>query len=304
MPTEIPRRPVVVGVDGSPSSQAAAVFAADLAIRRHAPLHLIYGYELPMYGYLPFGVVDNDIVEDVRGHDQLNDTLDAMVKQLRQDHPELADVETEVATGSAASVLIQASRRAEATVVGCRGAGGFVGLMLGSVSSQVSAHGHGPVIVVRPPISDVPPGPEQPPYHAPTGPVVVGVDRSPAAKAAVHFAVGEALAREVPLIGVHAHRIPAYRSDETEYDASLAEGMLAEAILPYARQHPQLKVEMRALESNNVEKTMIEATRGASLAVVGCRGTGGFAGLLLGSVSRALVHHAYAPVAVIHPSER
>jgi nucleotide-binding universal stress UspA family protein len=134
--------------------------------------------------------------------------------------------------------------------------------------------------------------------------VVVGVDRSPAAKAAVRFAVDEALARDAPLVGVHAHRVPAYRSDDTEYDAVAAEGLLAEEILPYARQHPQLKVELRALESNNVEKTMIEATRDAALAVVGRRGTGGFAGLLLGSVSRALVHHAYAPVAVIHPSEQ
>jgi nucleotide-binding universal stress UspA family protein len=134
--------------------------------------------------------------------------------------------------------------------------------------------------------------------------VVVGVDRSPGAKAALGFAVDEALARDVTLIAEHAYRRTTDRSDRAEDDTALAEGLLADEVLPYARRHPQLKIEMRALESNNIEQTMIESTRDAGLAVVGRRGAGGFAGLLLGSVSRALVHHAYAPVAVVNPTER
>lgn len=301
MPTDIPRRPVVVGVDGSPSSLAAAGFAADIAVRREAPLHLIYGYEVPTYGYLPIGAADRAIIDDGHVRQELDDILATTAKQIRQDHPKLTEVEAKVLTGSAAAVLIEASRTASVTVVGCRGVGGFMGLLLGSVSAQVSAHGHGPVIVVRPPVSDVPPGSEQPAYHPPAGPIVVGVDQSLAARAAVHFAVDEALARDVTLIAVHVHRVPAYREDED--GTVLAEGLLAERLLPYAHQHRELKVERRAIESANVEKSMIEATRDAGLVVVGCRGSGGFAGLLLGSVSRVLVHHAYAPVAVIHPSE-
>lgn len=303
MPTEIARRPVVVGVDGSASSLAAASFGAELAVRRGVPLHLVYGYEIPMYGYMPIGVWERAIVEDENGRDELNAILATAAKQLRHDHPDLTEIETMVQTGSAAAVLIDASRTASATVVGCRGVGGFVGLMLGSVSAQLSAHGHGPVIVVRPPIA-VPPGPEQPAYVPPTGPVVVGVDRSPASRAAVHYAVDEALSRGVPLIAVHALREATYADPDSEQDSVIAEGLLAGHIQPYAQQHPELKIEMRVIESGNIEKAMIEATRGAGLAVVGCRGTGGFAGLLLGSVSRALVHHAYAPVAVIHPTER
>jgi nucleotide-binding universal stress UspA family protein len=176
--------------------------------------------------------------------------------------------------------------------------------MLGSVSSQVSAHGHGPVIVVRPAIPDIPPGPEQPEYRVPSGPVYVGVDRSPAAQAALRFAFDEADLRKVPLIAVHAYRQPLYSDDaDVQFDETFAESLLAAAVLPFANSHPDVHIEMRTLETHNVEKAMIEATHDAGLVVVGCRGTGGFAGLLLGSVSRALVHHAYAPVVVIHPME-
>lgn len=303
MPTDIPRRPVIVGVDGSPSSLAAAAVAADLATSRGALLQLIYGYEVPMYGYVPIAMADRYIVSEGDAHREVNGMLANTAKQLRHDHPGLVDVQVKVLSNGGAAALIEASRQAAITVVGCRGVGGFVGLLLGSVSAQVSAHGHGPVIVVRPPLSDIPPGPEQPAYRPPTGPVVVGVDSAPASKAAVHFAVDEALARGVPLIAVHAYRIPMYSSDEGAADAMVAESLIADQVLPYARQHPELKVEMRAVEGDNVEKAMIEQTRDAGLVVVGCRGSGGFAGLLLGSVSRALVHHAYAPVAVIHPTE-
>jgi len=291
-------RPIVAGVDGSPSSLAAARFAADLAVRRRAPLRLIYGYEIPMYGYLPIGMVDRYAVEDAGTRTALQESLAETAKQLRADQPELIEVEAGVVAGGAAVALIEASRTAAVTVVGCRGVGGFTGLLLGSVSAQVSAHGHGPIIVVRPPMPDVPPGPEQPAYAPPTGPVVVGVDRSPAAKAAVHFAVDEALQRGVPLIAVHA-----YRDEGGDADTVLAETLLAEEVLPYADRYPDLDVRVKAQETANIEKAMVEATRGAGLVVVGCRGIGGFAGLLLGSVSRTLVHHAYAPVAVIHPAE-
>jgi len=293
MNTESATRPIVVGVDGSPSSLAAVAYAARDAERRGAPLHLVYAHELPLYGYLPMGMVAYSVAEGERFTEEVAKLLTDTAEQIVAEHPSLTALETKHVTGGAAGVLIEESRQAALTVVGCRGAGGFGELLLGSTSAQVAAHAHGPVVVVRPPVSDVPLGPEQPPFTAgPEGPVLVGYDESRAARAAFAFAVTEAKRRDVPLIVMNA-----CVAGEEEAAAK----MLAGAVAVYAE--GGISVETRVHVTDNAEKAMIDASAGAALTVVGSRGRGGFAGLLLGSVSRALVHHAYHPVAVIHPTE-
>jgi nucleotide-binding universal stress UspA family protein len=293
-------RPVAVGVDGSPSSLAAARYAAELAVRRQAPLLLIYGYQTSLYGYTPLGVPDPHAMGDKKLRAEIDDLLAQAIKDLQAEYPDLVEVRARQIAGGGASVLIDESRRAAVTVVGCRGVGGFQGLLLGSVSTQVAAHAHGPVIVIRPPVSDdVAERPAQPPV----GPVLVGFDGSAAAVAALRFGVAEALWRKVELIALHAYWSPLRSPTETVQAQVEAEQLLQDAVRPYAAEHPDLKIETRSVQSTNVEKTMVDAAREAGLTVVGCRGRGGFAGLLLGSVSRTLVHHAYGPVAVIHPSE-
>lgn len=304
MSTSAPARPVIVGVDGSPSSHAAAEYAAHLAELRGAPLQLVYGWEIPAYGYLPMGVADRYAVEDESTRSDIDALLAATVKQLCEDFPGLADVSARQVTGSGAAVLIEESRQAQLTVVGCRGLGGFAELLLGSVSAQLAAHAHGPVIVVRPPVPDVPQGPEQPPTPlSPDGPIVVGVDSSPGAQFALKFAVEEAHRRDVPIIAAYAFPIGRSESrDEVRRDEAAAEQVLFDAVSPWLHQ-PGITIETRTLATHNVEKSMIDESRLGGLTVVGSRGGGGFAGLLLGSVSRALVHHAHGPVAIIHPTE-
>ncbi|NUT34345.1 MAG: universal stress protein [Hamadaea sp.] len=286
-------RPVVVGVDGSPSSLAAARFAAADAARRGAPLHLVYGYELPIYGYAPIGVISFPAAEEERFRADVETMLAGTAKQLHADFPELGRIEYELLSGGGATVLLEQSRTAALTVVGCRGVGGFAELLLGSVSAQVAAHAHGPVAVVRPPVGDVAPGPEQPVgAAAPLSPVVVGYDDSTPGKAALAFAVDEAKRRSARLILVNVC------TPGAEKDAAT---MLAHAVADHAQ--GGIAVETRVVTADNVEKAMVEASADAGLIVVGSRGRGGFAGLLLGSVSRALVHHARRPVAVVHPTE-
>lgn len=285
-------RPVVAGVDGSPSSLAAARFAAADAARREVPLHLVYGYEPPIYGYAPVGVVSFPAAEEERFRADVEAMLAGTVKQLHSDFPELGRIEYQLCSGGGATVLLEQSRTAALTVVGSRGVGGFSELLLGSVSAQVAAHAHGPVVVVRPPV-DVPPGPEQAPTGAaPLSPVVVGYDDSAAARAALPFAVAEARRRDARLVLLNI----CDRGGEEE-----AAKMLARAVAEHAQ--GGIAVETRIVAAGNAEKAMVEASADAGLIVVGSRGRGGFAGLLLGSVSRALVHHARRPVAVVHPTE-
>jgi nucleotide-binding universal stress UspA family protein len=197
--------------------------------------------------------------------------------------------------GGPATVLIEQSRAAQVVVVGSRGIGGFSELLIGSVSAQVAAHAHGPVIVVRPPVPDETnaPGPEQPRHDLPLGPVLVGFDGSVASLAALDFAVEEAVLREVPLImaNVDSHK------------PKDAEDLIADAARVWEAKYPELSIELRAVRGEHPGYTLTQMSRDAALTVVGCRGLGGFTGLLLGSVSGALVHHANGPVAVIHPAE-
>lgn len=289
-------RPIVAGVDGSPSSLAAADYAAGLAERRQAPLHLIHGYGQVLYSWAITGVPWPGEASDTEIRAEIGHEIEDLVQRLRRDHPRLVAIEARQIHEGAARVLIRHSAEAQATVVGSRGVGGFAELLLGSVSWQVASHGHGPIVIVRPPIPDhiVAPGPEAPPHRPrPLGPIMAAYDGSPAADAALEFAVAEALQRKVKLL---ATLVYPYAQDE-------AVQLLADAMKPYATAHPELDAELFTIQSEHTGYALVEASRNAALTVVGSRGRGGFAGLLLGSVSRTVAHHAYGPVAVVHPTE-
>jgi nucleotide-binding universal stress UspA family protein len=274
------RPPVVVGVDGSADSAVAAHYAASLAARRQSPLKLVHAYE-SIYWLGPLIVGDSYTAVDAELRVAGERRLSEVTAEVHQTHPHL-QISHRLVRSPAPHVLIDESRHAEATVVGSRGAGGFAGLLLGSVSSQVAAHGHGTVIVVRP-------------ATAPDGPVLVGYDGSQASVGALNFAAEEAHVRNVPLIvaNVHGGRL----SDAPQ---SRSSQLLADAQEMSARQHPNLMVEMLSIRSRHAGEVLVKESASAGLTVVGCRGHGGFAGLLLGSVSQALVHHGASPIAVIH----
>jgi nucleotide-binding universal stress UspA family protein len=288
-------RPVVVGIDGSPSSLAALDYAAALAARRKAPLHLVQGYQRPMYSYDIIGLPLPSETTENEAREQVQIVLRDLVWRLRHENPDLMSVQARQIDASPASVLIEQSRTAQVVVVGSRGIGGFSELLLGSVSAQVAAHAHGPVIVVRPPVPDetIAPDPEQPRHELPLGPVLVGFDGSAASLAALEFAVEEAVQRDVPLI----------MANVDSRKPKDAEDLLADAASVWEAKHPELSIELRAARGEHPAYSLVQMSRDAALTVVGCRGRGGFTGLLLGSVSRTLVHHAYGPVAVIHPAE-
>jgi nucleotide-binding universal stress UspA family protein len=205
--------------------------------------------------------------------------------------------------GDPADVLLKESAAASQVVVGNRGLGGFRGLLAGSVSVQTAAHARCPVVVVRPHLPEsASPGPER---HG-VGRIVVGTDCSERSDRAVAFAFAEAQARGIGLTVVHAWRYPVStspgelvhvvvnRTDLTDMENDL----VAKSFAEHREAHPGVPVQ-QVLAQGNAAAVLVHESFGADLLVVGSRGHGGFAGLLLGSVSDAAIRHAGCPVAVV-----
>lgn len=136
---------IVVGVDGSPASRAALRLAAAMADRFGATLVAVETWEFTPVGALAAGgSTDLDELQRAAEHrlarvvlEELGDR-DAAVEQL-------------VVSDSPVAVLLREGERADLVVVGSRGMGGFKGLLVGSVSQQVTHHASCPVLVVPPP---------------------------------------------------------------------------------------------------------------------------------------------------------
>ncbi|SCF25751.1 Nucleotide-binding universal stress protein, UspA family [Micromonospora viridifaciens] len=287
--------PVVVGVDGSPTSLTAAEHAARAAVARSRPLHLVHGYLHPLGYGVPLNPYDLGVPAPTAEAQKM---LERVAAELAERHPGLR-VEVRQVAGGPGATLVEESRRAELVVVGSRGVGGFAGLLLGSVSNQVAQHARCPVLVVRPAEQPVPVD----------GPVLVGVDGSEPAALAVRLAADEAERRGTDLVLAHvrpperAGAVPEEAAGSAAAEQAESEQLLASSAARIRADHPVLTVSQRPLRAASAEQALIAASGEAALVVVGSRGRGGFAGLLLGSVSQALVQHAHCPVLVAHRYE-
>ena len=137
---------VVVGVDGSERSRAALHWAAEEAKEHQAELVALLAWRPPPPEIAPASIppLGPDTHAQARAEQILADTL---ANVFGNQHP--VPITSQVTEGSAAKLLIEASRTADLVVVGTRGHGGFAGLLLGSVSQQVVAHAACSVTVVR-----------------------------------------------------------------------------------------------------------------------------------------------------------
>ncbi|MDT0309952.1 universal stress protein [Streptomyces sp. DSM 44917] len=286
--------PVMVGVDGSESALAAVDMAAREAALRGVPLRVTHAFIWPLMrvplGPSPLGPSEGGL---------RNAAERAVADAVARAHATVPGIEAdgEVVTGEARAVLEERSRGASLAVVGSRGLGGISGLLLGSTAVHLAARAHCPVLVVRG-------GP-----GTSAGPVVLAVDGSPEGRPAAEFAFAEAALRDTDLVALHAWTpwnapVPppqdaslAYASQPGE-TAAAEERLLAEAVGGLGEKYPDVPVRRR-LVRGGAREALIEAGGSAALLVVGARGRGGFAGLLLGSVSQAVLHHAPCPVAVV-----
>jgi nucleotide-binding universal stress UspA family protein len=167
---------------------------------------------------------------------------------------------------------------------------------VGSVSQQVALHAHGPVVVVR--------GKAEPAEGA----VVVGFDGSLGANEALRTAFDEANLRDHRLTVVQAitTTLPSWPVSlpPLAYDREAvrlaAQADLEHTLAPWTAKYPEVVVAARVV-IGNPSRALIAASHGAQLIVVGTRGHGGLASLLLGSVGVHLLHHAECPLLVARP---
>lgn len=288
---------VVVGVDGSVTGRYALDWAIEEVRVRPRPLHLVHACGWPLLD-LPLGPDGYRLPATAHIHDDVQAVAEKLLADAASRVDPAIPVTTEISSDLPGRTLIAAARTAATVVVGNRGTGGFTSLLLGSVAEQVARHGRCPVAVVRP-------APE------PHGPVVVGVDGSPGSLAALRYAASQAAARGVTLRVVHAWRWPARTGPGEQvplvHDPAVLAGeeerLLAESVAGLAEDFPDLAVDRR-LVHDRAAPALIAAAADAAMTVVGSRGRGGFTGLLLGSVSHQILHHAAGPVVVVHTNDQ
>ena len=279
---------IVAGVDASDSAHAAARWAAQEAVTRGRGLTLTTAV-LPPTTIGGLGIPPAmDFLDSLRA--EAVEILTALAKELPGE-----DIDVVVEIASPGGLLVEASQAAHMIVLGSRGTGGFTGLVLGSVGSQVAAAAACPVVVVR--------------GQARAGAtnVVVGIDGSPNSEAALGAAFEYASFHGLGLTVVHAWDIPAYDlieipqgavalpiAEVTEDEVRLASEVLA----GHRDKYPDVVVREH-LVRGAAAKALIDQSIDAALLVVGTRGRGQFLSAVLGSVSNTVLHKVDIPVLVV-----
>lgn len=290
-------RTVLVGIDGSEGASEAVRWAARLAAGRDLELELVHCLQVAGLAY-GGGLAGGAVLFE--GMQQAGERIANEARELALSVDASLAVRTEVFTDSAPALLIDRSQQARMVVLGRTGTGGFTGMLVGATTAAVVSHAGCPVAVVRGRHGDGP-VPQD-------GPVVVGVDGSPNSEAAIAVAFEEASFRQAPLVAVHAWVDVVY--DSTEGAARLMpqwetlqpteERLLAQRLAGWQEKYPDVEVH-RKLVRDRPRHVLLDESDRAQLLVVGSRGRGGFAGMLLGSTSQALVHHSSCPVLVVRP---
>ena len=280
--------PVLVGVDGSQDSTRAVRWAAEEAALRGTGLHIVHAWLWPMLR-VPLG--GSPMAPSGAGLEALAERVLADAAATARSVADLV-VESTLAVGEPATELLRRAPGAQLVVVGSRGLGGFTGLLLGSTGIALSARSPRPVAIVRGTAS-------------PNGPVVAGVDGSAHADMVLRCAFHEAALHRTKVLVVHswtigleqAHLAAAGYEKAERLARKHAEELVEKAISRVAAEFDQVIVSSR-LGGSSAAADLVTASEGARLLVVGSGGLGPLRGMLLGSTTHAVVHHAACPVLV------
>lgn len=284
---------VMAGVDGSAPSLRALDWAAAHARKVGWGLHIVCAYALPTFAAasLDGGYATLD---DTAIRDGAQAVLEEAINRVAESG---VPITSSLVTGDPAGVLVDASKQVCLAVVGTRGRSGFAERLLGTVSSALPAHAHCPTVVV--------PYREDVALPMPVRRIVVGVDGSPSAKGALARAIEEADLWDAELTAVSGVPIGAGTGLLGWLPASIdSETLLADCkagldvAVDRALEGRPITVRRHALDGTGAA-LLAEFSTAVDLVVVGTRGRGGFAGMLMGSTSQALLHHSACPVMVV-----
>ena len=292
MTTTVKRYGIVVGVDGSAASNAAVFWAARDAAMRNVPLTLVHMFKafVPTFPQIPMPTGVAEWQED-DGRQALEHAVKIAEDAVKTDRK--IAITSELKCSLPVPTLVDLSEEAEMVVVGSNGRGAVGRVLLGSVSSGVVRSARCPVAVIRDE-DPLMPHPEQ-------APVLVGIDCSSASELATAIAFDEASRRGVDLRALHTW------SDFAVFEGpwldwkSEAERSLAEYLAGWQERYPDVKVH-RLIGFDVPGRALIEESESAQLVVVGSHGRGRMTGMLLGSVSNAVVHSVHTPVIVARPA--
>ncbi|MEV4166690.1 universal stress protein [Nonomuraea dietziae] len=271
---------IVVGVDGSRAGLEAVAWAAKEARLRDVPLRVAYA--MPRWACEDQGGRYASVATWMR--EGAATVVAAGLDRARREEPEVV-ADSALLPGDPRAALIAAAEQAELLVVGNHEMGRLRGMLVGSVAYGVAGHARCDVVVVR----------EAPPMTL--GEVVVGVDGAGTGENVLRFAFAEARLRGVRLRVVHAFgtRPHEFAEDRPELER------LRELLTGWRERHQDVEVAEDLVKGHPAE-VLRQAGERADLLVVGSRGRGGFAGLVLGSISQAMLHQAPCPLVVVRTS--
>lgn len=282
--------PIVVGIDGSPGGNIALRWAAKEAVLHKRPLRIVFVLALSSQFRPAMGSALPSSSPFVLAAEQILETGADLARSIVA---EAVPVTTAVEHGSPSPVLLRESKDAYLVVLGSHGHGAFSTAILGSVSSTLVRHGHCPIAVIRESNSSSIPWSERP--------VLVGVDGTANSEPAIGVAMEEASRRGVPVQALYAWRDLSGQvalTGDWESAVTTQRIALAESLAGWQEQFPEVEID-RVVVPDNPVRNLVEYARYAQLVVVGNRGRGGFAGLMLGSTSQALIQAAECPVIVV-----
>jgi nucleotide-binding universal stress UspA family protein len=291
MATAASTQPIVVGIDGSSESKVAVDWAARTAALRDVPLKLVHVLNPPVVMAFPEVPMPSGYLQwqEEEGRRVLAAGVTTAQEATSSDP---ITVTGETVCGNSVPALVEESSHAQMIVVGCRGRGALFRGLLGSVSTGLVHHSHCPVAVIHDEDPLIP--------HPSMAPVVLGVDGSPASERAVAIAFDEASLRGVDLVAVHAWSdtgLFEFPGVDWSVLQSGAEETLGERLAGWQERYPDVLVR-RVVVADRPAHQLLEQAESAQLLVIGSHGRGGFAGMVLGSVSTAVVNAARMPVII------